>query len=118
MRLTELRGRLIKRIVRERGESRVNPVVFAPIDKPQEAQGLAFICPLCLKRNQGDTLGVHTLIFWFQGKVPSEVQGGRWRPWGTGIEDMSFIPEGAPTDRLSSGCGWSGFVKNGDVIDA
>lgn len=91
---------------------------FLPyVDKLEEAHGISFLCPLCFKRNNG-SVGTHTVICWFEDKVPDDASPapGRWNPVGTGYDDLSFVP-GKKTQSvlLIGGCNWHGFVTNGDA---
>jgi hypothetical protein len=83
-----------------------------------EADGLSFLCPKCFAENRGP-VGTHTVICWFEGKVPDDaVPGpGRWNPVGTGLDDLSFVPgKRSPSVLLTGdGCAWHGFVTAGDA---
>lgn len=81
-----------------------------------QAQGIIFVCPLCLAANGGVRAGVHSVICWFTG-VPASVEPGpgRWNPSGTGIDDLTFVPPGAVSVQLIGGCNWHGFVIRGDA---
>lgn len=71
----------------------------------ENAQGILFECPLC----RG-----HSVLAWFRGRgVPDDATPGpgRWTPAGTGFADLSLTPSIA----LQGGCGWHGFVTNGDA---
>jgi hypothetical protein len=78
---------------------------FQRIDSIAEAQGILFVCPKCQS---------HSVICWFQG-VPDHVfpKPGRWTPGGTGLEDLTLKP--SVFLNSGSGCGWHGFVTNGDA---
>jgi hypothetical protein len=83
------------------------------------AAGIMFLCPKCFAAN-GGKIGTHSVICWFVGKVPDDLnpKPGRWNPSGTGLDDLTFVGPGAASVLLTSpqGCGWHGFVKNGDAI--
>lgn len=83
-----------------------------------EADGILFVCPKCFQANGNQRPGVHSVICWFEGKVPDDATPGpgRWNPTGTGFADLSFVP-GAKSNSvlLTSGCAWHGFVASGDV---
>lgn len=85
-------------------------------DTLAEADGIIFLCPKCFASNNG-SVGTHSVICWFVGKVPDELdpKPGRWNPRGTGMDDLTFIGPGAASVLLTSGCGWHGFVKNGSA---
>lgn len=80
------------------------------------AQGIMFLCPKCFVTNNGP-IGTHSVVCWFKGRVPDNLDPGpgRWNPIGTGIDDITFVPPGAISVQLVGGCGWHGFVKNGDA---
>lgn len=82
------------------------------------ADGIVFVCPKCFEANGHQRPGVHSVICWFEGKVPDSATPGpgRWNPTGSGFEDLSFVP-GAKSNSvlLTSGCQWHGFVTNGEV---
>lgn len=87
------------------------------VDLLAEAHGLQFLCPKCFVTNGGD-VGTHSVICWFEGKVPDDVapKPGRWNPVGTGIDDISFVPgQKSNSVLLLGGCDWHGFVTNGDA---
>jgi hypothetical protein len=88
-----------------------------------EAQGVRFLCPRCFTKN-GGAVGTHVVICWFRGRgVPDDCapKPGRWAPEGTGLDDLTFVPGDPPhpcSVLLSGpGCGWHGFVRNGEAVD-
>lgn len=107
MRLRDLEATFTKRID---GRSRRMDVPYA------EADGVQFLCPKCFAAN-GGPVGTHLVICWFVGRVPDdETPGpGRWVPSGTGIDDLTFIGPNAASVLLQGGCGWHGFVRDGDA---
>lgn len=111
MRLVDLQAQLLRYERRDDG-------VFLPhAETLAEAHGISFLCPLCYQKNNG-TVGTHSVICWFEDRVPDDaVPGpGRWKPVGTGIEDLSFVPgKKSNSVLLLSGCAWHGFVTNGDA---
>lgn len=95
-----------------------------------EAHGVMFQCPKCAAggtvREELDPWygvrrsvpGSHYVLCWFAGRgVPDDIdpKPGRWNPSGTGIDDLTFVGPGAASVLLTTGCGWHGFVKNGDA---
>jgi len=82
----------------------------------QEADGVKFLCPKCYAEI-GSRPGVHSVICWFTGRVSDDVNPapGRWNPQGTGLQDLTFVGPGACSVLLMGGCGWHGFVTNGDA---
>lgn len=89
------------------------------VDALEEADGIIFLCPKCFAANKGN-IGTHSVICWFEGKVPDELapKPGRWTPHGTGYNDLTFVPGkkfSSVSVLLTGGCGWHGFVKNGKI---
>lgn len=85
------------------------------------ADGVMFLCPKCWTSNGNSKVGTHSVICWFVGRVPDDLspKPGRWTPSGTGLTDLTFVP-GDPPKAISvhltgGGCGWHGFVKNGNA---
>lgn len=81
-----------------------------------EADGVRFLCPKCCEDAGPKMIGVHQVLCWFEGKVPVSVSPGpgRWKPKGTGIEDLSFVAgKKSRSVKLLSGCKWHGFITDG-----
>lgn len=127
MRLRELEARFYRRTMEERTrmfqredgsvEEVTGPCeVYVPVETLAEADGVQFLCPLCFQAN-GGRAGTHMVLCWFTDKVPDDaVPGpGRWNPAGTGLDDLTFVPPGAFSVQVIGGCGWHGFVKNGEA---
>ena len=139
-RLRDLGAVFLRRAVSHQTWSRVKPEIFAvklsgpyaddeieetsgpretlyPVATLAEADGVEFLCPKCFAANSGP-VGTHTVICWFEGKVPDDAfpRPGRWNPQGTGLDDLTFVP-GAKSNSvlLTEGCMWHGFVTNGDA---
>lgn len=79
-----------------------------------DAHGIKFLCPLCVGESH------HSVICWFEGRVPDEAQPGpgRWTPQGTGFDDLTFVPGAsikATSIALHGGCNWHGFITNGEA---
>lgn len=86
-----------------------------------EADGIIFLCPKCYEA-KGSNVGVHSVICWFEGKVPDNLQPGpgRWTPRGSGFEDLTFVPgqrTKAVSVALTGGCQWHGHIANGFATD-
>ena len=82
-----------------------------------EADGIKFLCPKCFSEAEPKH-GFHSVICWFTGKVPADKTPGpgRWNPSGTGYHDLTFVGPGAVSVHLSGGgCGWHGFIRNGEA---
>ena len=85
---------------------------FHRIDNLAEADGLLFLCPKCFT---GDG---HSVICWFEDKVPDNLEPlpGRWKPAGTSYEDLSFVVgKRSNSIALVGGCAWHGFITKGEV---
>lgn len=80
-----------------------------------EAEGIWFLCPLCFQKNGGST-GTHGVLCWFRGVGPEVAPGpGRWAPYGSGLLDLSLTPS---VWLNGGGCGWHGWVQNGNITFA
>jgi hypothetical protein len=93
-------------------------VIVPAID---EAQGVEFLCPKCFAANGGPA-GTHRVICWSRSRgVPDDaVPGpGRWTLNGSGFADLTL--DGDPPGNSRSvlltggGCGWHGFITNGEM---
>ena len=107
MRLVDLEPTFL-RVIGESSSTRTDDI--------DEAQGLLFHCPQCFGTN-GTSSGTHSVICWFMGRgVPDDRAPGpgRWLPTGTGYDDLTL----SPSIRLTDGCGWHGYITNGEVRDA
>ncbi len=90
---------------------------WSSTDELSKASGVMFLCPKCFAAN-GGKVGTHSVVCWFNGRgVPDDAspKPGRWNPAGTGLDDLTFVPPGAVSVLLTSGCGWHGFVTNGEA---
>lgn len=108
MKLTELEPRWMK--YEDDGK------VLRQVETLAEADGIWFLCPKCFAANNGP-IGTHSVGCWFTGKVPDSAEPGpgRWNPSGTSFEDLTFVPPGAVSVKLTSGCQWHGFIRNGEA---
>ena len=87
------------------------------VDTLAEAQGIRFLCPLCFKKNCG-VVGTHGVDVSFSGRGVPDGAGShnaaglpsRWGVTGASFEDLTMTPS-----ILTSGCGWHGFVNNGEI---
>ena len=89
------------------------------VDTLAEADGVWFLCPKCFASNGGRP-GTHAVVCWFVGKVPDDARPGpgRWVTQGTGLADLTFVPSETRSRSVAltgGGCGWHGFVTNGDA---
>ncbi len=106
MRLTELEPQFYRHELRPQDGRVVEYNI--PVTELAFAQGLGFICPACK-----DTNG-HYMKCWFSGRgVPDAVTPapGRWEVSGTGYHDLSL----SPSILIIGGCGWHGYITNGEV---
>lgn len=113
MRLSELKPELLTRHIED------GHIIYRTAISLADADGIQFLCPKCFAQN-GGPVGTHSCICWFEGKVPDTAKPGpgRWKPSGTGIEDLTFVPyEGQPlvSVLLNGGCAWHGNIMNGEV---
>lgn len=92
---------------------------MAYVDTLAEADGIWFDCPKCTRDKAAGLLkGVHGVRIFFAGKdVPdriglnSEGKAVRWSVSGTDFTNLST----SPSILLLGGCGWHGFITNGEV---
>ena len=113
MKPTDLEARFL------RYEPRDGTVFLRYVDTLVEAQGVIFLCPKCLAANAGP-VGTHGVICWSKSRgVPDDAnpKPGRWRMDGTGLHDLTLNgePGQSRSVRIIGGCGWHGFVTNGDA---
>lgn len=115
MRLTDLEAKFY------RWEKRADGHVYhVPVPTLAEAQGVRFLCPKCFAEN-GGPVGTHSVVCWSRSRgVPDEATPapGRWTLDGTCIDDLTLNgdpPGNARSVLLTAGCGWHGFVTNGDA---
>jgi len=91
-----------------------------------QADGLQFLCPVCVEKNGGKSRGAHLLVLWFTGRdVPDDVAGGsaRWTvsKQSTGLDDLTFV-HGFPVKAKSVGVGEKNehahfFIEGGEVVN-
>lgn len=79
------------------------------VDTIEEADGVRYLCPKCFEQKRNHA---HSVICYKPGVELSYDAGpGRWPMTGTGFEDLTLTP----SVQLLGGCGWHGFVTNGEV---
>lgn len=104
MRLRELDASFIKH----------GPRGYREVDTIAEADGVVFLCPKCFEEN-GGPVGTHAVICWAPSVSLCVAPGpGRWELKGTSLDDLSLVA-GSSSVKLTSGCCWHGFVRNGDA---
>jgi len=95
-------------------------VIWRHTDMMEAAQGVRFLCPKCFVENGGAD-GTHGVVCWSRSRgVPDSASPGpgRWALVGTGFDDLTLNadpPGDARSVQLKGGCGWHGFVTNGEV---
>lgn len=96
----------------------VSDTRFTMVDQIEDADGVMFLCPVCLAANKMDPIGVHSIITWCP-RVPQTTspQPGRWEIHGTGYDDLSLVA-GSSSVLLTDGCKAHFFIRNGEVIGA
>lgn len=106
-RLTELEPQFLKRI---------DDNNFREVSSIVDADGIMFICPLCFENNGKKRTGVHSVLCW-NPSVPqtTEPVPGRWNLLGTGYQDLTLQAGSSSIHLTGEGCGWHGFIKNGEV---
>lgn len=107
MKLTQLEAQFIR--------VTVPGVEVKHVDTLAEAQGLRFLCPVCVRaQSTHSRMGVHSVRVWFRDRGVSDKEypsPGRWHVEGTGLHDLTLHA----SVQLLSGCKWHGFIKNGEV---
>ena len=84
-----------------------------------EAQGIIFLCPKCM-RDHPDGKGVHSVEVSFRDRGVLDADGThtkeglpvRWQVSGTGFHDLTTTPSILLT---GAGCGWHGYLQEGNV---
>lgn len=114
MKLTELEPQFL------RWEKEDDRVFYPYANGIEDAQGIEFLCPKCFAAN-GGAVGTHAVICWSRSRgTPEEAEPGpgRWKIEGTDYHDVTLNadpPSSARSVQLNGGCGWHGFVTNGDA---
>lgn len=98
----------------------IGPKTYQRVKTLGEAHGICFLCPKCFAENKG-SIGTHSVICWSRSRgTPNDIQPlpGRWRMDGNDLNDLTLNaeePNGARSVLLLGGCGWHGFVDNGNA---
>lgn len=96
-------------------------VIWHTVETIEQAQGIRFLCPKCFGENNGP-VGTHGVVCWSRSRgVPDDARPGpgRWLMLGTGFHDLTLNadpPSTARSIQLNGGCGWHGYVTNGDLV--
>lgn len=107
IRLTDLEPRFLKVM---------SPAVRQFVETLEEADGVEFVCPLCLANQDMHRPGVHGVICW-EPDVPLEISPGpgRWTMQGTGLHDLTLVAGSSSIHLQGPGCGAHFFIKNGEI---
>lgn len=107
MKLTELEPRFLKWI---------DDTHFSNVDKIDEADGIFFCCPLCMKNTNMHRPGVHGVICW-EPNVPQTTSPtpGRWNMSGTGYGDLTLTAGSSSILLTGEGCKAHFFITNGEI---
>jgi hypothetical protein len=103
-----------------RYEPRDGAIYHRMVESIVEAQGVMFLCPKCFETNKGN-IGTHSVLCWSRSAgVPDSASPGpgRWKLVGSSLLDLTLDADPPNTARsvlLTKGCGWHGFVTNGEV---
>jgi hypothetical protein len=92
---------------------------LVPVERLEDAQGIMFLCPVCFQKNGGN-VGTHSVDVTFRDRGATDEQGShnnegkpsRWEVSGSGFADLTTNPS---IHLAGPGCGWHGWIKNGDV---
>jgi hypothetical protein len=79
------------------------------------ANGILFVCPICLRANGWSRVGVHSIECWELG-VPLDIGlpgPGRWQLVGTSFEDLTLV---AGSSSIATDCAHF-YIRNGDILD-
>lgn len=79
------------------------------VDSLADAQGIMFLCPKCFIKNKG-SVGTHRCPLPFAGRGVDPAKN-QWNVLGTGFHDLSTTP----SYRIVGGCGWHGYITDGEV---
>lgn len=111
MRLTELEPRFMA------FDAEKNDGSATFVDDILDADGIMFVCPLCLKSNGMGRAGVHSVICW-EPSVPPHInpKPGRWNFSGTGYGDLTLTAGSSSILLTGPGCGAHFFITNGEII--
>lgn len=77
------------------------------------ADGISFLCPLCYVANNG-IVGTHSIIVLFTRCNPAIMP--TWHRWdmnGSKFDDLTI----SPSIRITVGCNWHGFIRNGEIVN-
>ena len=89
------------------------------VDSLSEAQGIWFLCPKCYVDRGNSSVGTHSVSVAFADRnvLPNQGSQGDAGPsrWtvvsGTDFSDLTLTP----SILLRSGCGWHGYITNGQA---
>lgn len=109
MRLLDLEPQLLKR---------VDDAHWKMVDALAEADGVQFVCPGCLAKNNMSRPGVHSVVCWAPN-VPQTTSPtpGRWEMHGTGLADLTLVAGSSSVKVGEPPCAHF-FVRNGNIEQA
>lgn len=89
------------------------------VDSLPDAQGVMFLCPKCFRDHGNSDIGTHYVEVTFEGRGvrpdhgchDSDGRPTRWQVAGSSLEDLST----QPSVLVVGGCGWHGYITNGEV---
>lgn len=95
---------------------RVTDTGLEPVQTLAEADYVVFDCPKC---------GNHTEAIPFPHVPKSKYSQARWKPSGTGIDDLTFVPytdekgvyHGSTSVLHPEGCQAHFYVRNGETVN-
>jgi hypothetical protein len=105
MRLTELEPEFLK----------IDGNSYRPVQTPQEADGIDFLCPVCFAANKGN-VGTHHIICW-KPQVPQTVSPvpGRWNILGSGFADLTLQAGSSSVLLRTAPCRAHFFIEKGQI---
>lgn len=90
--------------------------LFTNVDALADADGIMFVCPVCLAA-KGKREGVHSILCW-EPNVPQTTSPtpGRWEMQGTGYHDLTLVVGSSSIHLTGPGCGAHFFIRNGEIV--
>jgi len=94
-----------------------NDTHFKHVDEINEADGIVFKCPLCLKNNNMSIVGVHSVICW-EPNIPQTTSPtpGRWNMLGTSFNDLTLQAGSSSVLLTGDGCKAHFLITNGEIV--
>ena len=76
-----------------------------------EAHGIMFLCPKCYQENSGEVSTHHIHMPFASRGVDLTKHTHQWNVTGNDYNDLSTTP----SYMIVGGCGWHGYITNGEV---